>query len=160
MFCCVILKYFEVAKFLLALRSRRKGECLMFNRNLVGGRTFCFIGRAQLAKLKAQALRRGVWFKTLRRIDRVLLDLTIKVADAVRSAKLASSMVELVRKLESAMESRVCRAVREVGFGLARSLSLVAVRLGYAAAAWWVFDRGFAVYLAVMHLNSSRSSFV
>jgi hypothetical protein len=135
---------------------KRRG-CLVF-KSVVGGGAACFVGRAQLAKLKVQALRRGVWFKALRRIDRVLLDLTIKVADVVRSSLLASSIAELVRRLECAMESRVCRAVREVGFALARSLSLVAVKLGYAAAGRWAFDRAFAVYLAVMHLNSGRAS--
>lgn len=136
-----------------------KGEaCLMFK--AVGSGAVCFIGRAQLVKLKAQALRRGVWFRALRRIDRVLLDLTIKVADVVRSSRLASSIAELVRRLEGAMESRVCRAVREVGFAVARNLSLVAVKLGYAAAKSWAFDRAFAVYWAVMHLNGARASVV
>jgi hypothetical protein len=42
-----------------------------------------FLGRAQLMKLRLKAIRSGMWFRSLSRIDRVLVDLTIKVAGAV-----------------------------------------------------------------------------
>ncbi|MFA5365742.1 MAG: hypothetical protein WC325_11230, partial [Candidatus Bathyarchaeia archaeon] len=70
----------------------------------------------------------------MQRIDRVLIDLTIKVADTVRSAKLAKSILELTRKLESVMESGLSRMVRQVGLSLAQSLSLVGQKLGNVSA--------------------------
>ncbi len=118
---------------------------------------FRFLDKKQLVKLKTKAMRCGVWFRALQRIDRVLIDLTIKVADTVRSAKLAKSILTLARRLESVMESGLSRAVRTVGLALAQSLSLVAQKLGNVSAKSWAFDRAFAVYLAVMHLNNSKA---
>ncbi len=118
---------------------------------------FSFLNRAQLLKLKLRAVRAGVWFRALRRIDQVLIDLTIKVTDTVRSAKLSESLLGIVRKLEGAMESCLSRAFREVGLPHAQSLSMVAQKWGNVSAAGWAFDCAFAVYLAVMHLNGSKT---
>lgn len=118
---------------------------------------FNFLNKTELLKLKTKAMRSGVWFKALQRIDRVLIDLTIKVADTVRSPKLAQSILSLTRKLESVMESGLSRTVRTVGLALAQNLSLVAQKLGNVDAKSWAFDRAFAVYLAVMHMNNSKA---
>jgi hypothetical protein len=115
-----------------------------------------FLEKAQLMKLKLKAMRAGVWFKALPRIDRVLVDLTIRVAGAVRSFTLAQNILTVVRKLESVMESRFVRAVKEVGFPMARRLSLVAQKWGNAAARSWESDKGFAKYLAAMSFNEPK----
>jgi hypothetical protein len=112
-----------------------------------------FIDRTQLIKLKMKAMRAGVWFRALRRIDRVLIDLTIKVARCVRSSILANSILSITRKLEGLLESRFVRAIREIGFSLARKLSLFAQKWGNKVAKEWENDFGFARYLAVMKLN-------
>ncbi len=112
------------------------------------------IGKGQLIKSKMRAIRSGVWFKALQRIDRVLIDLTIKVTDTIRSAKLANSILMLTNKLESAMESRFSRAIREVGLPLAQKLSSIAKKLGNTSAKDWIHDSDFAVYLAVMQINN------
>ena len=52
-----------------------------------------FISKAQLITLKLRALRDGVWFKALIRIDRKLVDLTIRVVGSVRSATLAKNLI-------------------------------------------------------------------
>lgn len=116
-----------------------------------------FFDKKRLVKLKAKAMRRGVWFRALQRIDRVLIDLTIKVADTVRSAKLAKSILSLEKKLESAMESGVARIFKQVGLSLAKNLSIIAQKLGYTSAKDWACDRAFAVYLTVMHMNRSMA---
>ena len=115
-----------------------------------------FLEKAQLMKLKLKAMRSGVWFKALPRIDRALVDLTIKVAGAVRSFTLAQNILAVVRKLEIAMESRFVRAVKEIGFPIARRLSLIAQEWGNAAAKNWESDKGFARYLAAMSLNEPK----
>jgi hypothetical protein len=112
-----------------------------------------FINRSQLVKIKTKAMRAGVWYRALPRIDRVLVDLTISVAQSVRSVSLARGLSSVVRKLEDLLESRVARAVREVGFPLASKLSLLALSWGYSGARAWIFDVTFARYLAVMRLN-------
>ena len=115
-----------------------------------------FLKRAQLLKLKLKAMRSGVWFRVLPRIDRVLVDLTIKVAGTVRSFTLAKNILTVVRKLESIMESKFLRAVKEIGFPTARRLCLMAQKWGNVNAKEWRYDVGFAKYLAAMSLNEPK----
>ncbi len=115
-----------------------------------------FLGKAQLLKLRLKAMRAGVWFRALPRIDRVLVDLTIRVAGNVRSFILAENLLSVVRKLEGVMESRFLRAVREVGFPVARRLGSIAQKWGNHAAKDWESDKGFARFWAAMSLNEHK----
>jgi hypothetical protein len=108
--------------------------------------------KGQLVKLKLKAMRSGVWFRALPRIDRALVDLTIKVACEIRSCTLARSLLTVVRKVEGLMENKLLRAVREIGLPVAQKLSLLAQRWGNVAAKNWVSD-GFGRFLAVLALN-------
>ena len=101
-------------------------------------------------------MRSGVWFKALPRIDRVLVDLTIKVTGTVRSFTLANKILTVIRKLESAMESKFRRAVKEVGFPIACKLSAIAQKWGNATARNWASDEIFARYLAALSLNEPK----
>lgn len=115
----------------------------------------CFtLGKQELRKLKLQAVRRGVWFRGLSRVDRALVNLTIKVVDGVRSFTLAKALLSVIKKLEDAFESRVLRILKEVGFPLARKLSLFAQKWGNNLAQNWMRDVSFAKFLAIMHINS------
>ncbi len=109
--------------------------------------------KACLAKLRQKAVRAGVWFRSLPRIDRVLVDLTIKVADSIRSSQLAKSLSIVVGKLEGLLESRISCLARTVCQSLAEKISATAQSWGYAAAKNWATDRSFALYLAVMQAN-------
>jgi hypothetical protein len=102
-------------------------------------------------------MRAGVWFRALRRIDRALIDLTIRVARSIRSVTLARSILVLAEKLEGIMESKVSRAVRDIGFPLAQKLSLTAQNWGNASAESWASASSFACFLAVMHLNDPKT---
>lgn len=115
-----------------------------------------FLEKAQLMKLKLKAMRAGVWFRALPRIDRVLVDLTIRVAGTVRSLTLAKNILTVVRKLECLLENRLLRAVRETGLPVARRLSFFAQKWGNAAAKDWVSDGGFARYWAALSLNEPK----
>ena len=112
-----------------------------------------FLDRSQLVKLKLRAMRAGVWFRGLSRIDRVLVDLTIQVADCVRSANLARCLLAVAGRLEGLLESRLKRAVREFGLAIITKLSAIALSWGHSAARSWVGDVNFARYWAVMRLN-------
>jgi hypothetical protein len=115
--------------------------------------TFSFIDKKQLVKFKSKAIRAGVWFKVLPRIDRVLIDLAIRVARNIRSASLTNSILSITKKLECLLESKFARAIKEIGFPLARRLSLQAMNWGNNRAHAWAEDVGFARYLATMKLN-------
>jgi hypothetical protein len=109
--------------------------------------------RVGLLKLKCKAMRAGVWFKALSRIDRALVDLTIKVVDAVSSRSLAKSILVVVSKLDGLLESSVLSSLRLVGRPLAEKFSQIAERWGNASARSWASDESFAVFLAVMHTH-------
>jgi hypothetical protein len=117
---------------------------------------FLMLRRERLLKLKLKAIRRRVWFRALSRIDRVLVDLTIRVVDVVRSSRLSEALFSVVKKLEDGLEGRVSRAMKEVGFSLARKLSLLAQKWGNVLARNWMFDMSFVKFLAIMHINNSR----
>ena len=118
--------------------------------------TLSFLNKRQLTKLKMKAMRSGVWFRDLPRIDRVLVDLTIRVASCIRSITLAESILSVVRKLDGLLENGLLRAMREIGFPLAWKLSLLAQRWGNRGAEEWPKDMGFARYLAMMKLYGNR----
>jgi len=122
------------------------------------GSTSSFLNRTQLVKLRLKAMRAGVWFKALRRIDRVLIDLTIKVARyTVRSVALVKSIRAVMEKLEGLLESSLSRVIREVGFPLAQKLSLVAQKWGNTSAKSWASASSFVNFLAVMHINDPKN---
>ena len=121
------------------------------------GNAFSFLCKKQLVKIRLKAIRAGVWFRALRRIDRALIDLTIKVASTVRSVTLARSILALVRKLEGIMESGFSRALREVGVKRAQELSLVAQKWGNLSANEWSSDPSFVRFLAVLSINEPNT---
>ncbi len=117
--------------------------------------TFCFtLSRRGLVNLKSRALRSGAWFTALRRVERALVDCSIRIVDEVRSTVLAKVLLSIVKKLEDASESRVSRAIRAVGFPCAQKLSLLAQKWGNKCAQDWAFDLSFARFIAIMHINS------
>jgi hypothetical protein len=111
------------------------------------------VDRVQLVKMKLRAIRAGVWFRALPRIDRALIDLTIRVAQRIRSATLTSSILSVAKKLENLLESKLTRAIRDIGLSLTCKLSLIAKNWGNNAAEVWASDLNFARYLAVIKLN-------
>ncbi|TET20567.1 hypothetical protein E3J74_02385 [Candidatus Bathyarchaeota archaeon] len=110
-------------------------------------------GKNSLAKIKAKAMRRGVWFKVLTRAERALMGLTMKIVKRIRSQLLARIVTSIVEKLLEAMASKVSRLMREVGQPLARNLSVAAQKWGNKSAKSWSQDSGFVQYLTIIHLN-------
>jgi hypothetical protein len=111
------------------------------------------LDRKNLIKLRIKAIRAGVWFRALPRIDRVLVDLTIKVTESIRSAHLAKSIFVVVGKLEGLFESSLLKSFRNIGRPLAEKISLTAQKLGNASAKSWASDTSFAFFLAAMQTN-------
>jgi len=120
-------------------------------------KTFCFLSKTQLIKLKLKAVRAGVWFRALPRIDRALVDLTITVTSSIRSVTLAKNILAVTRKLEELLESSLLRAFRGVALQLAKKLSLIAQKWGNISAKSWASDVSFIRFLAVMHINEPKT---
>jgi hypothetical protein len=113
--------------------------------------------REALARLRLKALRRGVWFRDLKREERKLLELTIRVVEKVRSFLLAKIVSRLVGKLCEAMESSIFRFMRTEGRSLAEKISKIGQAWGNRAAKSWAGDRGFIQFLTVSNLVSFKT---
>lgn len=107
-----------------------------------------------LAKVRLMAIRRGVWFKVLSRLERGLVDLSLKMVRAVRSKILARAIYSVVKKLLEALESKVHRAMQKIGVSLAEKISRIAQKWGNKSACEWVKDSGFIQYLTIMSINA------
>ena len=100
------------------------------------------LDRGFLVALRTRALRRRIWFRVLDRVERGLVDLTIRWVDRVKSGRLAQVLVRILEKLARAMEDRMVR-VLERGRALALRASGLAVSWGDGVAFGWRFDAGF-----------------
>ena len=101
-----------------------------------------------LTEAKKTALRRGVWFKTLNRVERGIIDLTVRYVDNIKSSKLAKLVTAIIEKLQTTIESTADKLARTVGLPLARKISNIAVSWGNLSAFAWAEDLAFAKYLA------------
>ena len=108
-----------------------------------------------LRRLKVRAMRRGIWFKLLNRLDRALYSLTMKVTNVVRSGKLARLLFPIVDELMKCLENRFSLVLKQIGYPLAQKLSLIAQGWGNLLADKWVVDSSFARFLAIMYVNNS-----
>src|SRR3990170_3490308 len=116
------------------------------------------IGRAQLIKLKLKAMRTGAWFRSLRKIDRALIDLAIMVThDNIRSYTLAKNITSVMEKLEKISENSLRRIVEQVGYPLAQKASSLAQKWGNESANKWRSDSSFASFLAILSINEPKT---
>jgi len=106
--------------------------------------------------VKTRALRSGAWFSVLRRIDRVLLDLTIKVIDTIRSEKLAKSVSDILRKLENAVQG-ASSCFYAAGLPLVQKISVICQKFGNFYASGWVYDFSFITFLGVLQVNANKT---
>jgi hypothetical protein len=106
------------------------------------------ISTKKLAEAKKAALRRGVWFRTLNRVERALINLTVRYVDNIKSSKLAKVVTAIIEKLQTTIESMADKLVRTIGLPLARKISSIAVNWGNYSACKWAEDLAFARYLA------------
>ncbi len=69
------------------------------------------LSRQVLVALRTRALRGRIWYRVLSRMERGLVDLTIRWVGRVRSGRLARVLLEILEKLVRALESRMVRVV-------------------------------------------------
>ena len=110
--------------------------------------------RADIVRVRARAVRRGVWFRALTRTERACVDLAIMVVERVRSRLLGKVLFSVLKKLEETIESQVGCLMREVGGNLAKKLSKIARAWGNESAVTWAEDSGFKRYLTVTYMNA------
>ena len=103
----------------------------------------------KIVEVRKLALRRGVWFRALSRLERGVVDLTVKYYDNVKSTKLAKVLTAILEKLQHATENTFDRLVRTVGTLEAQKISGIAVSWGNLSALAWAQDVGFASYFVL-----------
>ena len=115
------------------------------------------LGKNELTKIKAKAMRRGIWYRLLTRAERAQIELTMKVVKKIRSFILAKVVTSIVKKLLNAMESKVARSMREIGQALAQKLSRIAQNWGNKLAHLWETDQSFVRHLTINYMNTPTS---
>lgn len=108
----------------------------------------------ELARIRVMAIRRGVWFKVLSRLERGLVDLSLKVTREIRSKILVRAICSIVKKLLEALESKVRLQMRLIGVPLAEKISQIAQKWGNKTAHEWASNLGFIQYLTLMKVNA------
>ncbi len=103
--------------------------------------------RQSLMKIKTRALRRRVWFKVLSRVERGIVDLTIRCVEKIRSPILARVVLDIVRKLLKNLESKFLENVNKAG-------SAIALGWGNISASSWKHDSGFIRFHGINAVNS------
>src|SRR2546428_4989469 len=100
------------------------------------------ITRGVLVALKTRGLRRRLWYSALSRLERGLVDLTIRWVDKVRSGRMTETLMRILVKLAQALEHGMGRVLGRGG-ELATRASELAVGWGNKAAFHWRFEQGF-----------------
>ena len=113
--------------------------------------------RRKLVEIKRKAIRRGVWFVALNKVERACINITSKVVKRVQSILLAKALTTIVKKLLYAMESKVERLIREVGQKLAFKISQTAQAWGHISAFKWARDPKFIRYLTIIKMNTTEA---
>jgi len=111
------------------------------------GRIVALTTKQDLVRIKSRALRTRVWFRTLSKIERAIIDLTIKCVEKIRSQTLESALSGIVSKILDALENCFLSKIEKVGRQLAENLSNIAQKWGNQNASNWKRDRDFIIYL-------------
>ena len=110
--------------------------------------------RHDLANLKSRALRMRVWFRALSRIERAIVDLTIKCVEKIRSNVLESTISTIVGKILQFLEEGFTARAEKVGHEIVGRLCAIAERWGNKACSTWKNDTCFVKFLGINALNT------
>ena len=109
--------------------------------------------RAFLYSVKRKALRKGVWYRSLDRIERGILSLAVRVVDRVESAVLGVELVKIIAKLRDDLKGDFVKLMETFGFRRIKELVDLAQLWGNQIAGMWELDVGFVRYLTAERLN-------
>ena len=103
--------------------------------------------RSSIVSIKTRSIRKRIWFKTLDRLERGFVDLTIRWVDKVRNEAMAKVLVRILEKLVHQLEFNMVRAL-STGKEAAFRASFLAVEWGNNEAYSWRFDKAFWIGLS------------
>jgi hypothetical protein len=112
------------------------------------------LSRESLLVFRKRAYRKGVWYKALTRVERGIINLTIKYVEKIRSPVLARIIAKILSKLLKALRSRFLVKIETIGYELAEKICRLAVEWGNPGASNWKYDSGFIRCLGINAINS------
>ena len=110
--------------------------------------------RQGLMKIKSRAVRSGIWFKVLSRVERAIVDLTVKCVEQIRSRVLAQTISSIISKLLKTLEDEFLTKAERIGCKIVERLSTIAEEWGNKTCSVWKYDRNFIKFLGVNALNT------
>ncbi|NIR86602.1 hypothetical protein GWO13_03130, partial [Candidatus Bathyarchaeota archaeon] len=81
-------------------------------------------------KVKSRALRNRTWYKILNRMERAIIDLTIKCVEKIRSHVLAQTVSTIISKILRTLKEDFMTQAEKVGREIAEKLSVIAQNWG------------------------------
>jgi hypothetical protein len=106
--------------------------------------------KQDLIKIKVKALRRGVWFKTLSKVERGIIDLTIRCVEKIKSCTLMKTVLAIFSKLLNTLEKDFIKRIESIGRVVAKKVCRIATQWGHYCAWLWEYDINFVKFLGVI----------
>lgn len=110
-----------------------------------------------LLHMKKKSLRNGVWFKALSKIERGIIDLTVRYVERIRSHLLIDVLQRILKKLSEAVNHPFVWRVEQIGRPLAKCASEVALSWNVKQAVSWKDDVSYIRCLGLNYLSSHVS---
>lgn len=111
--------------------------------------------KQNLMKIKARALRTRVWFRVLSKVERAIVDLTIKCVERIKSQILMETICGIISKILQAHQLKFLARAESVGRQIAEQLSIIAERWGNKSCSSWKHDLSFVRLLGINTIYSS-----
>lgn len=105
-------------------------------------------------KIRSKALRNRVWYKTLSKAERAIVDLTIRCVEKVRSPILTKTISRILRRIMNTLSEGFLDKASKVGRNIAKRLCTIGEAWGNKNAPKWRRDEGFFKFLGVTALNT------
>ena len=109
--------------------------------------------RQRLIKTRTKAVRQKVWFKALSRVERNILDLTIRCVERVRSRILAKIVSNILDKILKTLEPSFLEAAMRIGREIADEVCGVAEKWGNSNGLKWKDDSEIVCFLGVTAMS-------
>lgn len=105
-------------------------------------------------QIKTRSLRQRVWFNTLSKVERAIVDLTIKCVERVRSNILARTVSTIVKKLLKCLDEGFMTRAEKVGYAIAEKICTLGESWGNETCSTWKYEKSFSRFLGVNALNT------
>ena len=110
--------------------------------------------RQDLVSIKSRALRKRVWFRALSKVERAIVDLTIKCVVKIQSSVLAGTISGIVGKILQFLGEDFMTRAERVGREIVESVHALGEKWGNKACSAWESNSCFIRFLGVSALNT------